>query len=223
LQLADALISPETDPTTLLLAGRFEAIAAAVRLTVEQSHQSVGRIIDVFMRWMQDGTNVRVLGAGRARLAACIAANRLAHGGARVSVEGEITPMPHSIRGGGVLAASASGQAQSVLKTLTEIRRHAPHVVIVGIAAADAAEFSSSCDYFIGIREDANKANQLSALADVAEFVIAEVLDALVAAAGRKAGFDRRRWELGHEDIGPTGPYNPGLETPKLRFSYLGE
>jgi D-arabinose 5-phosphate isomerase GutQ len=164
-------------------------------------------ILGVLLRWMRQGTVVRVFGAGRARLAAAIPANRLIHGGARTFMQGDIIPMPHTIHGGAVLAASASGETPSVLADVAAIRRYAPHIKILGIASAEAKEFCALCDYFIGIRESPND-NPLKALADVKEYVISEVLDALVVAAGKLGGFDDRRWRLGHENVGATGPYD---------------
>jgi hypothetical protein len=49
---------------------------------------------------------------------------------------------------------------------------------------------------------------RLSALADIEEYVISEVLDSLVVAAGETCGYDERAWRLGHENLGATGPYD---------------
>ena len=60
--------------------------------------------------------------------------------------------------------------------------------------------------------------NPLRALADVGEYVISEVLDALVVAAGRLGGFDDRMWRLGHENVGQTGPWD--VETDQIRLLF---
>jgi hypothetical protein len=117
-------------------------------------------------------------------------------------------PMPHTICGGAVLAASASGRTLSLLDDLRAIRALAPHITIVGIASADADQFKGLCDHYVGIVEDSRIQNPLRALADIKEYILSEVLDALVVAAGRLGGFDDRRWRLGHENIGATGPYD---------------
>lgn len=218
---ASRKISPRSiqDPKWIkqAIVQRGDALAASVRKTV-QACPDLEAIARLFLTWMQDGTIVRVLGAGRARLAAAIPANRLAHGGARVFVQDDIIPMPHTVNGGGVIAASASGRTRSVLDILDVIRKEAPHITIVGIAKADADEFKGLCHHFIGIEEDTGKPNPLRALADVGEYVISEVLDALVVAAGRLGGFDDRRWRLGHENIGPSGPYD-AIEAVDLLFT----
>jgi D-arabinose 5-phosphate isomerase GutQ len=200
------------------IAQRAEALAASVTKTVTKC-PDIERITRLFLHWMREETIVRVLGAGRARLAAAIPANRLAHGGARVFVQDAIMPMPHTVKGGGVLAASASGKTLSVLQMMQVVREEAPHIVIVGIAKSDAQDFRDLCHYFIGIEQDAAHDNPLAALADIGEYVISEVLDAIVVAAGKLGGFDDRKWRLGHENIGPTGPYDARVERVDLLFN----
>jgi len=190
---------------------RVESLQKSIELTIcalgKGKGSQLDEILGVLLRWMRQGTVVRVFGAGRARLAVAIPANRLLHGGARTFMQGDIMPVPHTIHGGAVLAASASGRTPSVLEDMKTIRTHAPHIKILGIASADAKEFRALCDHFIGIHE-APDPIPLKALADVKEYVISEVLDALVVAAGKRGGFDDRRWRLGHENIGATGPYD---------------
>jgi D-arabinose 5-phosphate isomerase GutQ len=198
---------------------RSDFIAACVRETALASQNQLGTIAQVFLRWMQQGTVVRVLGAGRARLAAAIPANRLAHGGARVFVQDDIVPMPHAVRGGGIIAASASGQTATLLETLRTVKRDAPGIEVVGIADAEAHEFRGLCGHFVGIRYEREATNPLTALADTGEYVISEVLDALVVAAGRLGHFDDRRWRLGHENIGATGPYDADRDRIRYLFS----
>jgi len=185
---------------------RTQAIAASVSNTIQQYHSEAVATVARFARWMRDGTTVRVLGAGRARLAAAIPANRLAHGGAHVFLQDDIIPMPHSVRGGGIIAASASGSTAAVLTAMRSARLQAPNIEIVGIASRRATEFAELCHVFIGVICPVRP--RLSALADIEEYVISEVLDSLVVAAGETCGYDERAWRLGHENLGATGPYD---------------
>jgi D-arabinose 5-phosphate isomerase GutQ len=170
---------------------------------------------------MREEETVRVIGAGRARLAAAMPANRLAHGGARVYVQDDIVPMPHTIKAGAIIAASASGKTESVLKILETTRRAAPHVTVVGIASASATEFRHHCHHFIGIHEVRGDDELLSALADIGEHVISQVLDTLIVAAGKLGGFDDRKWRLGHENVGPTGPWDAEARELDMLFHEL--
>jgi D-arabinose 5-phosphate isomerase GutQ len=188
---------------------RSESIHRQVVETVDRQGAEITRAVDVFLRWMTEGSIVRIIGAGRARLAAAIPANRLAHGGARVYIQDDIVPMPHTIKGGGIVAASASGTTESVLSTLRTARKETRDVQIVGVAAEDATDLRSLCDTFIGIAQEPTGAkNPLRALADSEEYVISLLLDAIVVAAGRKGRFVDTLWRLGHENLGPTGPYD---------------
>lgn len=198
---------------------RTKEIAASVSKTIEKSSEQAWEVVQLLLKWMQQGTIVRVLGAGRARLAASIPANRLAHGGARVYVQDDIIPMPHAVKGGGVIAASASGKTQTLLDMLAVVKRDAPRIKVVGIAKHDAKQFAGYCDHFIGIHQERSSSNTLSALADIGEYVISEALDSLVVAAGKLGGFDDRRWRLGHENIGATGPYDANKERVELLFT----
>lgn len=188
---------------------RSASIHRQVVQTVSNERSQITEAVAVFLRWMNEGKIVRVLGAGRARLAASIPANRLAHGGARVFIQDDIIPMPHTIKGGGILAASASGKTESVLSALHVAKSESRDIEIVGIAAADAVDFRSYCDIFIGLApEPADALNPLRALADSEEYVISLLLDAIVVAAGKRGGFVDTLWRIGHENIGPTGPYD---------------
>jgi len=187
---------------------RFEHISANNLLTVNESKEQVKDAMKLLCNWMLRGTNVRIIGAGRAKLAGTLPANRLAHGGAHVSVEGSVIPMPHSITAGGIIAVSASGKTVSVIDVMKKVKKERPSIKILGIAAHNALEFKDNCHIFIGIKVDSKTENPLKALADIEEIVILEVLDALIVGAGKLAGFDDAKWRLGHEDIGPTGPYD---------------
>jgi len=119
--------------------------------------------------------------------------------------------MPNSILGGGIIAASASGQTKHVIEAMRVAKENKPEIKILGIAknTAKAEEFMNLCDCFIGLRAKALPLpNPLFALADEEEMAIAEILDALVVLAGQELGFNDNKWREGHEDIGPTGPYS---------------
>jgi len=185
---------------------RINSINASINLTAETSASQVEKAIYLLRDWMVNGAIVRVIGAGRAKLAGSMPANRLAHGGARVSIQDDFVPMPHSIKGGGIIAVSASGKTRSVLAVLQNIKQKKANIKIIGIADFQASQFCDLCDIFVGIRL-AKLQNPLQALADTEEFVISMLLDAMVVYAGKLAGFDDTTWRLGHEDIGPSGPY----------------
>ena len=195
---------------------RTAYIQKCTKHTIENNSEAIEETIDSFKEWMINETVVRIIGAGRAKLAATIPANRLAHGGARVYEQDGKIPMPHDIKSGGIIAASASGRTPSVLGVLREIKRKKklsssnvarPPFKVIGIASKDAKEFASLCDVFIGIHMF-RKQIPLIALADIEESVITLILDALIVSAGWKAGFDDTRWRLGHENLGATGPYD---------------
>lgn len=208
LQLVDREQTPKGG-TTRDIAARLAAMNQQALDTLRASDAQVAEAVQMFLRWMEDGVVVRVIGAGRARLAASMPASRMAHGGARVYVQDDIIPMPHTIKGGGIVAASASGKTESVLATMRSAREQTHDVRIVGIADSDASEFKSLCDVFIGIAAEApGQRNPLRALADSEEYVISELLDAMVVAAGQLGGFSETHWKLGHENLGPTGPYD---------------
>lgn len=207
---------------------RIQSIARSTILTTKQFRSTVEQAVQCFSEWMIRENIVRIIGAGRARLAASIPANRLAHGGARVYIQDSIIPMPHDIKGGGIIAVSASGRTTMVLSELRELKRKRTSTsharlpfTVVGIARHDATEFSHLCDIFIGVRLD-RKPNPLQALADTEEYVISMLLDALVVAAGKRAGFDDIKWRLGHENWGgATGPYDTiGNPVPPLHAPY---
>lgn len=198
-------------PSWELLIARVHAIASCVAQTCTANKEAIDSAIELLFEWIEDEATVRVLGAGRALLAAAMAGNRLAHAGVQISFMGGVVPLPNSERGGGLIACSASGKTVTVLEAMRIAKRNNPGIQVIGIAAADANEFSSLCDSFIGIERTAQQQypNPLSALADTEEYVIAEILDGLVVRAGQLAGFDDNAWRRGHEDIGPTGPYAP--------------
>lgn len=193
------------------VADRLAATTAIIKETIDNYPIEVDQAIDYLAGWMHDRAPVRILGAGRARLAAAIPANRLAHGGARVYLQDSEVPMPHTLNGGGILAASASGKTSTVLHALSQAKSRNRDIVAIGLAAAEAHAFAELCTIFVGMapaRSDANRG--LSALADLEEFAISQILDCMVVCAGRKLGYTDATWRLGHEDLGATGPYDYG-------------
>lgn len=203
----------EGDPLEVSLTGRLalrtHAIAYGVAQTCARNEAAILAARDQIARWIETGASVRILGAGRALLAGAMPGNRLAHAGAQVSFMGGMVPMPNSRHGGGVIACSASGHTKAVLEAMEIAKRKKPGIVVIGIAAAEAEAFRGLCDVFIGIHSEGKAANPLSVMADTGEYIIAELLDGLVVAAGQLIGLDEDGWRSGHEDIGPTGPYAP--------------
>lgn len=190
---------------------RSMAISQTVAETIRECPVEITKAKDMIKGWINEHEIVRVLGAGRALLAASLGANRLAHAGASVSFMGGMVPMPNSMFGGGIIAASASGQTKHVIEAMKVAKENNPNIKILGLAknSHKAADFMDLCDCFIGLRSKALPIeNPLFALADEEEMAIAEILDALVVLAGQELGFTDEMWRQGHEDIGPTGPYS---------------
>lgn len=193
-----------------MIIARIFSVGNAAAHTCLQNKESILEATRLLAQWMDTGAIVRVLGAGRALLAAGMPANRLAHGGAQLSFMGGMVPLPNSDRGGGIIACSASGHTHVVLDAMRVAKTNNPKISIIGLAAHDAEDFRKMCDIFIGIHVPKSEyRNPLSALADTEEYVISELLDGLVVFAGQLNGFDDETWRRGHEDIGPTGPYSP--------------
>jgi len=195
-----------------LVAERTAAIHTGVACALDHYADNVDRIVTLFGDCMQKAVPVRFIGAGRALLAASLAANRLFHGGALAYCLHDKTPLPNSRLGGVLVAASASGQTPEVLGSMARVQaidarrrgRGLDELITVGIAHHQASTFRelTSPGYFIGL---APQACRLRALGDIEEFIIAELLDALVVAAGQERFINFRR---GHEDLGPTGPWH---------------
>jgi D-arabinose 5-phosphate isomerase GutQ len=203
------LESPQS--LTSALSARIDTITQAIQATVSGSASEIFRATLEMEGWMRGDDVVRVVGAGRALLAAAISANRMAHAGVNVHVIHDVVPLPNSARGGAILAASASGRTKPVNDLLRIARRRNPAIRIVGIADRTALEFASLCDVFVGINtHGTGTPGSLRALADTAEHVICQVLDAIVVAAARRAGLDEQALRDGHEDLGDTGPYGVG-------------
>ena len=192
-----------------LIAARVYSISHAVQHTLLRNRAELSKAVLLVAKWMENDEPVRVLGAGRALLAAAMPGNRLAHAGAHVSFMGGMVPMPNSRQGGGVIASSASGRTVAVLEAMKTARELNKGIDILGIAHHQAKEFADLCDVSIGLHLPKDEyANPLSALADTEEYMISEILDAIVVLAGQHLGFDDEVWRRGHEDIGPTGPYS---------------
>jgi len=182
---------------------RDQAIQESLASTIDGDWDKVQLAVDQFAIWMNNGAEVRIVGLGRARLAASMAANRLAHGGAHVSVIGDIAPTANTSLKGGLIAASASGKTLEVLSIMRTAK--ARGLVIVGFSNPKAQEFKDLCDVFVPIYP-AKKPVKMHALADLDEQAIAELADAIVVAAGMKLGYTEEKWKEGHENI-ETGVY----------------
>ena len=198
---------------------RSLAIGALVRDAIMDNPPAIQHVIKIFRMWMRAGAIVRIIGAGRALLAASVPANRLHHGGAAVSLIGDKSPLPNSHLGGGIIAASASGETRAVIEDMTRayrinedrrIKGKEPIVVVgVSVAHQKSETFKSLCTpgYYVGLRKDPPyvKSVELRGLADLEEYAISVLLDALVVRAGMEIGCNFR---VGHEDFGATGPWH---------------
>ena len=217
-ELTEYGIRREVGPVDELARHRFRTIAAMCETTFQEYAAEVRNVVNTFARWMRNETVVHFIGAGRALLAASLAANRLAHGGARVYILGDKAPPPSSRFGGGIVASSASGETRVVLDIMNFARERnrdakQPMIEIVGLSRPDAKAvipfpvFRDLCTpgMFLGIR--ATEDVRLRGLADLEEQAINQVLDAAVVAAGLEIGINFR---LGHEDLvgGATGPWH---------------
>ena len=199
----------------LAIKARAHSIGFAIHNTIVRSESAIWTAVVEMERWIDRQEIVRVVGAGRALLAAAIPANRLAHAGARVFVLHDVVPLPNTVHGGNILAASASGKTASVLSIMATARRRNPDIRILGIADASASEFSELCDVFVGVDQTTNPvANPLNALADTGEYIISELLDAIVVAAAKRLGYTELQFRQGHEDLADTGPYLPEQLSP---------
>lgn len=197
------------------LNSRVWAISHAIRETIARHDQDILRGIAQLERWIRQREVVRVIGAGRALHAASIPANRLVHTGADVYVINDVVPLPNSNKDGGIIASSASGQTKAVLEMMEAAKAKNPRIVVLGVADASADTFAGLCDIFIGIEDDSGPYdNPLHALADTGEYVISELLDAMIVAAGKRLGLTDEDFRSNHEDIGPTGPYQPLSRNP---------
>lgn len=192
----------------LLVATRICSIGNALVHTLLRNQKELVQSKMLIASWIRKKVPVRVLGAGRALLAGSIAGNRLSHAGIQTSYLGGMVPLPNSMCGGGIIACSASGKTKAVLEAMAVAKRRNPRIKTIGIADNKADEFRALCDIFIGLHWPKEEyPNPLSALADTAELMIAEIFDGLVVLAGHFLRFDDELWREGHEDIGPTGPY----------------
>lgn len=208
-------------PFERLVDARLNAIKEIVADAIRTHAENVRNVVSVLGEWMRKGTIVRVIGAGRALLAGSLPANRLAHGGAAVWVLGDRSPLPNSRRGGGIIAASASGATPIVLEIMALAQKvnkervllGEPEIIVIGVSnrtSEKAKEFRSLCTpgFFLGIQPEPWVAGlELRALGDIEEYSISELLDAVVVLAGLEIGVNFR---LGHEDLvgGATGPWD---------------
>jgi len=217
-EISDAGIRRLLPSLDALIERRLVAIRDIVLEAVRQNPTVVRNIQSLLADWMKRREIVRVVGAGRALLAASLPANRLAHGEATVSILNDRSPLPNSKLGGGVIAVSASGKTGIVL----DIMKHAQNVnrertllgqspiLVIGFSSAAASEFASLCTpgYFLGFRSAPHSEDVvLRALGDLEEYAASELFDALVVAAGLEQGVN---FLTGHEDLvgSATGPWH---------------
>jgi hypothetical protein len=205
-------------PIDQLVDQRLAAIREIVLDTIRTNPDSVQTVTRALCGWMRTAEIVRIIGAGRALLAAALPANRLAHGGATVSILNDSSPLPNSKLGGGIIAVSASGKTEIVLQIMRLAQRvnkerallsQSP-ILVIGFSNSAATEFADLCSpsCFLGIRpENYSKEVELRALGDLEEYAISELFDALVVAAGLEIGVNFR---TGHEDLvgSATGPWH---------------
>lgn len=208
-------------PVEPLVEQRLDVIKQIVMQTLCDYKDSVRKVLELLGEWMREHTIVHVIGAGRALLAASVPANRLAHGGANVFILGDKAPPPNSRFGGGIIAASASGETPAVLDIMrfamnlnkemalsTDDRwPNTKEIEVIGIANRAATPFQKLCTKgcFLGIEK--GRVVALRGLGDIEELAISELLDALIVAAGIEIGVN---FFLGHEDLvgGATGPWH---------------
>src|SRR5436305_1192255 len=186
-------------PIDQLVEQRMDAIRKIVLAATRENPEAIGATKKAFGAWMRKREIVRIIGAGRALLAASAPANRLAHGGATVSILNDSSPSPNSRLGGGIVAVSASGETKQVLQIMEDTQRinktrtamGEEPILVIGFSNSDAVEFASLCTagYFVGIRPEIHAQHvELKALGDLEEYAISELFDALVVAAGLELG-----------------------------------
>jgi len=209
---------------------RNEYYEDTIKNTIESMSKEIEEAIGLLVDSITTGYSVRFLGAGRARLAATMPANRLCHAGAQVSIMSDTIPLPNTRLGGYVFAVSASGTSVDVIQAMIKARKRrfggeergrkiAPITIpIVGISALTGIthdkgdkektqkntdlcnSFKEACDIFIHIQVNDAMKSEYNYLADNEEHVIMELLDLMVACAIKRAGI-----KILHEDLGPTG------------------
>jgi D-arabinose 5-phosphate isomerase GutQ len=192
-----ATTNPDIEP----FIKRALSIHLGIITTLERNAKKVNNTVIELAKCMGDRGNIHIYAAGRSLRAAILAANRLCHGGANVSLMNGELPLKNTSWGGTAVCASASGKTLDVLQAMSIAK--VSGMKIIGIANKNASKFEALCDIFIGIHTPLQ--NPLSALADTEEMIIAEILDAMVVMAGKKLGYTNLRWQLGHENSGATG------------------
>ncbi|MBO0800732.1 MAG: hypothetical protein J2P31_18085, partial [Blastocatellia bacterium] len=157
--------------------------------------------ISLLGRWMDQRSVVRVIGAGRGLLAASMAAHRLSAGGARVHTVGDIMPMPHSLRGGGVIAVAAEGQSEAIARLLIKMRNKNRDIKVLGVGYDSSTRFADICEVFIPVPGDRQGPRSNETATSVQDYIIAEILDTLVLFAGHELGYTDNHWKLGYGDF----------------------
>ena len=204
------------DHACTMLMARMASISHAFVQTAIRNADALGQAVDQIAAWVTKGSSIRIIAAGRAKWAAAMPGNRLAHASGWVSFMNDLVPLPHTSFDGGIIALSASGKTPEVRQAIESAKRENPAIVVLGFASYRALPFKALCDIFVGIHVlKAEYKNPVSALADTEEYVMSELLDGLVVLAGRRLGFDDNTWL--HENLGARGPYDPKKLPPILK------
>lgn len=208
--LKDESESRDENSIAEMIAARTLSIDCNVAFTCLRNRKALESTVDLITKWMRNHEIVRVLGAGRALLAASMPVYRMAQAGVQISYLGGILPMPNTQRAGNVLAVSGSGQTTAVKDSMVTAKENNPDIHILGIARYDAEDFANHCDTFVGLYTPAvgEYPRILSLQGDYEEVIISLLLDAAVVLAADKLGLTNADWYNIHEDIGPRGPWD---------------
>jgi hypothetical protein len=196
---------PEQPQLLDLIKARAEAVRQLTMQAIENAPLAAQEAAALFASWMDERALVRIVGTEHDRLAATLPARRLFAGGARVHIQGDTLPMPHSLSGGGIIAVTTGEQAYTVSATLYQYRRKNRDIKIIGLGFDPKNRIAEVCDTFIAVPAGAYSRGQ-SSQASIHAQVIAQLLDSFVLFAGRTLGYTEKRWVLGYEEIDPGRP-----------------
>lgn len=191
---------PEQPQLLNLVKARTEAVQQLTVQAIENAPLAAQEAATLFASWMDERAVVRVIGTEQGRLAATLPARRLFVGGARVHIQGDSLPMPHSLSGGGIIAVATGEQEHAVSAALYQHRRKNRDIKIMGLGFDPKNRIAEICDTFIAVPAGANSREQ-SSQASIHAQVIAQLLDSLVLFAGGTLGYTEKRWVLGYEDF----------------------
>jgi D-arabinose 5-phosphate isomerase GutQ len=207
------LVDHEINESTLRIVASSYALASVISCTAAAEQNAIDEGIGLISRMIITRAPVRIVGVGRARLAIAMPANRLKHALADVHLIYDDTPLPNTVRGGFLIAGSASGKTKEVLDVMRTTRRLNTSIRILGFADCNAQDFRELCHVFVGIHTKTEFPNPISALADLGEHAISQLFDRMVVVAAHRLGLNDEDMRLGHEDLN-TGPYSPTQRIP---------